>query len=155
MEKDRNLWNMSPTVRHDKGSDKDTLCLGNQERSKHKYYYDTEHGVERLKILESLVVSLLNCPFFCRLFSRGLFYRLEVTLDYITSRPSSTFRPWHLWVSVTPDTFYSKLRDWVLLCVTTTIPDLKDCKWALHLPTDDTYSRCSVLRYLFTIPDCE
>ena len=93
MEKDRNSWNMSPTVRHDKGSDKDTLCLGNQERSKHKYHYDTEHGVERLKILERPVVSLLNCPFFCRLFSRGLFYRLEVTLDYITSRPSSTFRP--------------------------------------------------------------
>lgn len=66
---------MSPTVRHDKGSDKDTLCLGNQERSKHKYHYDTEHGVERLKWLKIF------------------FYRLEVTLDYITSRPSSTFRP--------------------------------------------------------------
>lgn len=111
MEKDRNLWNMSPTVRHNKGSDKDTLCLGNQERSKHKCHYDTEHGVERLKILDSLVVSLLNCPFFYRLFSCGLFYRLEVTYDNITSRPRSTLRSRHLWVSVTPDTFYSKMRD--------------------------------------------
>jgi len=103
MEKDRNLWNMSPTVRHDKGSDKDTLCLGNQERSKHKYNYDTEHGVERLQILESLVVSLLNCPFFYRLFSRSLFNRLEVSYDNITSRPRSTLRPRHLWVSVTKE----------------------------------------------------
>lgn len=72
------IYARSPTVRHDKGSDQDTLCLGNQERFKHKYHYDTEHGVERLKIVESVVVSFLNCPFLYRLLSCGLFYRLEV-----------------------------------------------------------------------------